>query len=146
VDVIESDEIRDLRAAVGAIAAPFAILLLLVDRTGRTAEGVAQLPLFLVPAAAPGLSAAPLPADVMLAARQFTLHLDDVRLPASALVGDEGARCALRPGPAGVGHDAAVLGARAAPAHRPGEPGDDPQLRRPAQPGPATVLPGRGRP
>ena len=33
-----------------------------------------------------------------------------------------------------------VLGPGPAAPHRPGEPGDDPQLRRPAQPGPAPVL------
>ena len=33
-----------------------------------------------------------------------------------------------------------VLGAGAAAAHRAGQPGDDPQLRRPAQPGPAEIV------
>jgi alkylation response protein AidB-like acyl-CoA dehydrogenase len=65
--------------------------LLLVARTGRTDEGAPRLSLFLVPTDAPGLTAVPLPVDVMLPERQFTLRLDDVRVPASALVGDEGA-------------------------------------------------------
>jgi alkylation response protein AidB-like acyl-CoA dehydrogenase len=47
--------------------------------------------LFLVPADAPGLSARPLPVDAMLPERQFTLHLDDVRLtPAAVGGGDAG--------------------------------------------------------
>ncbi|MGD9526602.1 acyl-CoA dehydrogenase family protein [Pseudonocardia sp.] len=63
--------------------------LLLVARTGRTDEGMAQLSLFLVPTDAPGLTATPLPVDVMLPEKQFTLHVDEVRVPASALVGEE---------------------------------------------------------
>ena len=65
--------------------------LLLVARTGRDERGNAQLSLFLVPTDAPGLQTVPLPVDVMLPESQFTLRFDDVRLPASALVGDEGA-------------------------------------------------------
>jgi alkylation response protein AidB-like acyl-CoA dehydrogenase len=64
--------------------------LLLVARTGRDESGTARLSLFLVPTDAPGLTVTPLPVDVMLPERQFTLHLDGVRLPASALVGEEG--------------------------------------------------------
>jgi alkylation response protein AidB-like acyl-CoA dehydrogenase len=62
----------------------------LVARTGRDESGTARLSMFLVPTNAPGLTATPLPVDVMLPERQFTLHLDGVRLPASALVGEEG--------------------------------------------------------
>ncbi|MFG1647505.1 acyl-CoA dehydrogenase family protein [Amycolatopsis sp. NPDC049252] len=65
--------------------------LLLVARTGRDPGGTAQLSLFLVPVDAPGLTVTPLPVDVMLPEKQFTLHFDGVRLPASALVGEEGA-------------------------------------------------------
>jgi alkylation response protein AidB-like acyl-CoA dehydrogenase len=64
--------------------------LLLVARTGREENGNARLSLFLVPTDAPGLVKTPLPVDVMLPEAQFTLHLDDVRLPADALVGEEG--------------------------------------------------------
>ena len=64
--------------------------LLLVARTGRDERGNAQLSLFLVPTDAPGLQKVPLPVDVMLPESQFTLRFDDVRLPASAVVGDEG--------------------------------------------------------
>jgi alkylation response protein AidB-like acyl-CoA dehydrogenase len=67
-----------------------AAALLLVARTGRDERGNAQLSLFLVPTDAPGLQKTPLPVDVMLPEKQFTLHFDDVRVPASALVGDEG--------------------------------------------------------
>jgi alkylation response protein AidB-like acyl-CoA dehydrogenase len=63
--------------------------LLLVARTGRDERGNAQLSLFLVPTDAPGLQKIPLPVDVLLPEKQFTLRFDDVRLPASALVGDE---------------------------------------------------------
>jgi alkylation response protein AidB-like acyl-CoA dehydrogenase len=63
--------------------------LLLVARTGRDDRGHAQLSLFIVPTDAPGLQKIPLPVDVLLPEKQFTLRFDDVRLPASALVGDE---------------------------------------------------------
>ena len=63
--------------------------LLVVTRTGTDDRGHARLSLFLVPTDAPGLQKTPLPVDVMLPEKQFTLHFDDVRLPASALVGDE---------------------------------------------------------
>lgn len=63
--------------------------LLLVARTGRDDRGHAQLSLFLVPTDSPGLQQVPLPVDVMLPEKQFTLRFDEVRLPASALVGDE---------------------------------------------------------
>jgi alkylation response protein AidB-like acyl-CoA dehydrogenase len=64
--------------------------LLLVARTGYDADGSARLSLFLVPSNAPGMTVTPLPVDVMLPEKQFTLHFDDVRLPGSALVGGEG--------------------------------------------------------
>jgi alkylation response protein AidB-like acyl-CoA dehydrogenase len=63
--------------------------LLLVARTGRDDRGHAQLSLFIVPTDAPGLQKIPLPVDVLLPEKQFTLRFDDVRLPVSALVGDE---------------------------------------------------------
>jgi alkylation response protein AidB-like acyl-CoA dehydrogenase len=65
--------------------------VLLVARTGRDESGAARLSLFVVPTGAPGLTATHLPVDLMLPEKQFTLHLDDVRLPAGALVGEEGA-------------------------------------------------------
>jgi alkylation response protein AidB-like acyl-CoA dehydrogenase len=63
--------------------------LLLVARTGRDERGNAQLSLFIVPTDSLGLQKVPLPVDVLLPEKQFTLRFDDVRLPASALVGDE---------------------------------------------------------
>jgi alkylation response protein AidB-like acyl-CoA dehydrogenase len=65
--------------------------LLVVARTGRASGGRALMSLFVVPTDAPGLVRTPLPVDVMIPEKQFTLHFDDVRLPASALVGEEGA-------------------------------------------------------
>lgn len=65
--------------------------LLVVARTGRDeATGRGRLSLFVVPTEAPGLTRTPLPVDAMLPERQFTLFFDDVRLPAEALVGEEG--------------------------------------------------------
>ena len=65
--------------------------LLLVARTGKDENGAAQLSLFVVPTDTPGLHATNLPVDAMLPEKQFTLHFDDMRLPAGALVGEEGA-------------------------------------------------------
>jgi alkylation response protein AidB-like acyl-CoA dehydrogenase len=65
--------------------------ILVVTRTGTSqATGQGRLSLFIVPTDAPGLTAWPLPVDVMLPERQFTLHFDDVRVGADALVGAEG--------------------------------------------------------
>ncbi|MDR0345882.1 MAG: acyl-CoA dehydrogenase family protein [Nocardiopsaceae bacterium] len=65
--------------------------IMVVARTGRhEATGQARLSLLIVPAGAPGLTARPLPVDLMLPERQFTLHFDDVRLGRDALVGAEG--------------------------------------------------------
>jgi alkylation response protein AidB-like acyl-CoA dehydrogenase len=49
-----------------------------------------RLSLFVVPTDAPGFAARPLPVSAQLPERQFTLHLDDVRLGPEALVGEEG--------------------------------------------------------
>jgi len=64
--------------------------VLVVARTGRDEAGNARLSLFLVPAGAPGLQARPLPVDILLPERQFTLTFDEVRLGPDALVGTEG--------------------------------------------------------
>jgi len=63
--------------------------LLVVTRTGGDEKGT-QLSLFIVPTDAAGLAAHPLPVDLLLPERQFTLHFDDVRVPADALLGAEG--------------------------------------------------------
>src|ERR1700730_2754544 len=65
--------------------------ILVVARTGpHSAMGHERLSLFVVPVDAPGLEARPLPVDLMLPEQQFTLHFDDVRVGADALVGAEG--------------------------------------------------------
>jgi alkylation response protein AidB-like acyl-CoA dehydrogenase len=65
--------------------------ILLVTRTGKDENtGRGRLSLFLVPTDTPGLVATPLPVSAKLPEKQFTLHFDDLRLPASALLGEEG--------------------------------------------------------
>jgi alkylation response protein AidB-like acyl-CoA dehydrogenase len=64
--------------------------LLVVARSGRDDAGGPLMSLFVVPTDAPGLVRTPLPVDAMLPERQFTLHFDDVRVGADALVGEEG--------------------------------------------------------
>ena len=64
--------------------------LLVVARTGTDDAGNALLSLFIVPTDAPGLGSQPLPVDLLLPERQFTLTFDEVRLPSGALVGAEG--------------------------------------------------------
>lgn len=69
--------------------------VLVVARTGETrgrdaATGRARLSLFVVPTDTPGLVAQPLPVSAQLPERQFTLHFDEVRVGAEALVGHEG--------------------------------------------------------
>jgi alkylation response protein AidB-like acyl-CoA dehydrogenase len=48
-----------------------------------------KLSLFLVPTSAPGLITHRLPVGIAVPEKQFTVHFDDVRVPASALVGTE---------------------------------------------------------
>jgi alkylation response protein AidB-like acyl-CoA dehydrogenase len=64
--------------------------LLVVAVTGHDEQRGAQLSLFVVPTNAPGLAVHPLPVDLLLPERQFTLHFDDVRVGSNALVGTEG--------------------------------------------------------
>ena len=68
-----------------------AAALMVVARTGRGPQGAPLLSLFVVPTDAPGLVRTPLPVDILLPDKQFVLHFDDVRVPAEALVGEEGA-------------------------------------------------------
>ena len=56
----------------------------------KTDNSKNALSLFVVPTDAPGFEKNPLPVDIMLPERQYTLHFDQVRLPAEALVGTEG--------------------------------------------------------
>lgn len=68
-----------------------AAAILTVTRTGLDeATGRADLSLFLVPTDAPGLSWTPIQMDAQLPDRQFTVHFDDVAVPAEAAVGPVG--------------------------------------------------------
>ena len=70
--------------------------ILVVARTGDDAGRDSdthrtRLSLFVVPVDTPGLVAQPLAVSASLPERQFTLHFDDARVGADALVGEEGA-------------------------------------------------------
>ena len=58
-------------------------------RTPRPAS--CEPALFVVPTDTPGFSYRPLEMDIVMPEKQFLLFLDDVRLPADALIGDEDA-------------------------------------------------------
>jgi alkylation response protein AidB-like acyl-CoA dehydrogenase len=62
-------------------------LVLVVARTEDAATGKLKPALFLVPTDAPGLSRAPLSMEVVAPEKQWLLYLDDVRVPAAALIG-----------------------------------------------------------
>lgn len=65
--------------------------ILTVVRTGTDgATGKAKLSLFVVPTSAPGLSWNVLPVAAQIPDKQFTVFYDQVRVPASSLVGVEG--------------------------------------------------------
>jgi alkylation response protein AidB-like acyl-CoA dehydrogenase len=61
--------------------------VLVVGRLADSTGGTLRPALFVVPTSAPGLEARPIPMEILSPERQFTLFLDDVRLPADALVG-----------------------------------------------------------
>jgi alkylation response protein AidB-like acyl-CoA dehydrogenase len=61
--------------------------LLVVGRLADGPKGTLRPALFVVPADAPGLTAHPIPMEIVSPERQFQVFLDDVRLPADALVG-----------------------------------------------------------
>jgi alkylation response protein AidB-like acyl-CoA dehydrogenase len=62
--------------------------VLVVARTEDSATGKLKPALFLVPTDAPGLEASKLDMEILSPENQFLLYLDDVRLPADALVGE----------------------------------------------------------
>src|SRR2546421_8517255 len=62
--------------------------VLVVARTDDEATGKLKPALFLVPTDAPGLSRSPLEMEITAPERQWLLYLDDVRVPAGALVGE----------------------------------------------------------
>ncbi|HTZ94353.1 MAG TPA: acyl-CoA dehydrogenase family protein [Streptosporangiaceae bacterium] len=65
--------------------------VLIVGRTADTKTGKLRPALFAVPTDAPGFSYQPIDMDILMPEKQYLLFLDDVRLPADALVGEEGA-------------------------------------------------------
>ncbi|MEV5694182.1 acyl-CoA dehydrogenase family protein [Micromonospora globbae] len=62
--------------------------VLVVARTEEAATGRLRPALFVVPADAPGLTRSKLDMEIVSPENQFLLYLDDVRLPADALVGE----------------------------------------------------------
>ncbi|MEU9504209.1 acyl-CoA dehydrogenase family protein [Streptomyces sp. NPDC048196] len=64
---------------------------LIVGRTQDARSGRLKPCLFIVPREAPGFGRSHIPMELAAAEKQFELTLDDVRLPADALVGDEDA-------------------------------------------------------
>ena len=65
--------------------------VLIVGRTADAKTGTLRPALFIVPTDAPGFSYRPIDMDIVMPEKQFLLFLDDVRLPADALVGEESA-------------------------------------------------------
>jgi alkylation response protein AidB-like acyl-CoA dehydrogenase len=63
--------------------------VLIVGRTADAKTGKLRPALFAVPADTPGFSFRPLEMDIVAPEKQYLLFLDDVRLPADALIGDE---------------------------------------------------------
>ena len=61
--------------------------VLVVGRLAESTSGTLRPALFVVPAGTPGLEARPIPMEIVSPERQFSVFLDDVRLPADALVG-----------------------------------------------------------
>jgi len=71
-----------------------AAAVLVVGRTEDARTGRLKPALFAVPTDSPGLEYTPIDMDVPMPDRQFQLFLDDVRLPADALIGEEDAALA----------------------------------------------------
>ncbi len=65
--------------------------VLVVARTEDARTGRLKPCLFVVPTDAPGFEYQPIPMEIVSPEQQFTVFIDDVRLPADALVGDEDA-------------------------------------------------------
>jgi len=65
--------------------------VLIVGRTADTKTGKLRPALFAVPTDAPGFSFQPIDMDIVTPEKQYLLFLDEVRLPADALVGQEDA-------------------------------------------------------
>ena len=65
--------------------------VLVVARTADARTGKLKPCLFVVPTDAEGFSSTPIPMEIVSPEQQFQVFIDDVRLPADALVGDEDA-------------------------------------------------------
>ncbi|HXW88853.1 MAG TPA: acyl-CoA dehydrogenase family protein [Streptosporangiaceae bacterium] len=65
--------------------------VLIVGRTADAKTGKLRPALFAVPTDTPGFTYRPLEMDVAMPEQQFLLFLDDVRLPADALIGEQDA-------------------------------------------------------
>jgi alkylation response protein AidB-like acyl-CoA dehydrogenase len=65
--------------------------VLIVGRTADDKTGKLRPALFAVPTDAPGFSYQPIAMDIVMPEKQYLLFLDDVVLPAGALIGEEGA-------------------------------------------------------
>jgi alkylation response protein AidB-like acyl-CoA dehydrogenase len=65
--------------------------VLIVGRTADAKTGKLRPALFVVPTDTPGFTFEPIEMDILMPEKQYLLFLDDVRLPATALVGEEGA-------------------------------------------------------
>jgi alkylation response protein AidB-like acyl-CoA dehydrogenase len=65
--------------------------VLIVGRTADARTGKLRPALFAVPTGTPGFTYRPLEMDIIAPEKQYLLFLDDVRLPADALIGDEDA-------------------------------------------------------
>ena len=68
-----------------------AAAVMVVGRTEDAKTGKLKPALFIVPTDAPGFEYQPIEMDIVSPDKQFTLFLDDVRLPADALVGSQDA-------------------------------------------------------
>ena len=68
--------------------------ILVVARTEDARTGTLKPALFAFPTDTPGFEYTPIDMDVVMPDRQFMLYLDDVRLPADALIGDADAALA----------------------------------------------------
>ncbi len=128
--------------------------VLVVARTEEAKTGKLRPALFVVPTDAPGFTYTPIEMEIISPERQFQVFLDDVRLPADALVGAEDAAIAqLFAGPEPRAHHGrGQLGRHGPLRARPGRrlrqdpPGVGHADRR--APGPVTsvgAVPHRGR-
>jgi len=68
-----------------------AAAVMVVGRTEDSKTGKLRPALFIVPVDAPGFEYQPIEMDIVSPDKQFMLYLDDVRLPADALVGSQDA-------------------------------------------------------